>query len=132
MSKLTVNQMKIALDKGLGSVFTKEDVFWILDNLETPKPVVEEFNEQSLSLLAKEIESTYNVRAKEIDTRDVEVDFSLDCYNTVQVDDVNLDDALDVIDIQDIVLEGFKNYKDKLTAAMEQEELMNEVEKLKV
>lgn len=132
MSKLTVNQMKIALDKGLGSVFTKEDVFWVLDNLETTKPVVEEFNEQSLSLLAKEIESTYNVRAKEINTRDVEVDFSLDCYNTVQVNDVNLDAALDVIDIQDIVLEGFKNYKDKLTAAMEQEELMNEVEKLKV
>jgi len=113
-------------------VFTKEDVFWVLDNLETPKPVVEEFNEQSLSLLAEEIESTYNDRAKEINTRDIEVDFSLDCYNTVQVDDVNIDDALDDLDIQDIVLEGYRKWKDKLTAAEEQQKLMNEVEKLKV
>lgn len=134
MSKLTVDQMKIALDKGLGSVFTKEDVFWVLDNLETPKPGFDalELNEDLLYSLAKEIESTYNDRAKEINTRDIEVNFSLDCYNTVQVDDVDIDVALEVIDIQDIVLEGHRKWKDKLIAAEEQQKIMNEVEKLKV
>jgi len=134
MSKLTIDQMKIALDKGLGSVFTKEDVFWVLDNLETPKPGFDalELNEDLLYSLAKEIESTYNDKAKEINTRDIEVNFSLDCYNTVQVDDVDIDVALEVIDIQDIVLEGHRKWKDKLIAAEEQQKIMNEVEKLKV
>ena len=45
MSKLTRQQIDQALDKGVGSIYTKEDVKFLLDNLKQPELV---FTEESM------------------------------------------------------------------------------------
>ena len=51
MSKLTRQQVDKALDEGIGSIYTKEDVKLILDNLKQPELV---FTEESMKLLLQE------------------------------------------------------------------------------
>jgi len=133
MSKLTRQQIDQALDKGVGSIYTKEDVKFLLDNLKQPELV---FTEESMKLLLQEATRIFDNICRQADFSDADVELSLNYNNEIIVESVSVDIS-DHIDIEDIIIQSIDAYEDKVarnntrstteTPVEEQERLINEI-----
>lgn len=133
MSKLTRQQVDKALDEGIGSIYTKEDVKLILDNLKQPELV---FTEESMKLLLQEATKIFDNICRQADFNDADVELSLNYNNEVIVESVTVDIS-DYIDIEDIIIQSIDAFEDKVarnnvqsnneTPVEEQERLINEI-----
>lgn len=133
MSKLTRQQIDQALDEGVGSIYTKEDVKFLLDNLKQPELL---FTEESMKLLLQEATRIFDNICRQADFSDADVELSLNYNNEIIVESVSVDIS-DHIDIEDIIIQSIDAYEDKVarnntqstteTPVEEQERLINEI-----
>ena len=133
MSKLTRQQIDQALDEGVGSIYTKEDVKFLLDNLKQPELL---FTEESMKLLLQEATRIFDNICRQADFSDADVELSLNYNNEIIVESVSVDISYH-IDIEDIIIQSIDAYEDKVarnntrstteTPVEEQERLINEI-----
>ncbi len=135
MSMLTRQQIDEALDKGIGSIYTKEDVKSLLDNLKQPELA---FTEESMKLLLQEATKIFDEICRQADFSDADVELSLNYNNEILVESVFIDIS-DHIDIEDIIIQSIDAFEDKVarnniniqstteTPVEEQERLINEI-----
>lgn len=133
MSKLTRQQVDKVLDEGIGSIYTKEDVKLILDNLKQPELA---FTEESMKLLLQEATKIFDNICRQADFNNADVELSLNYNNEVVVESVSIDIS-DHIDIEDIIIQSIDAFEYKVarnneqsnneTPVEEQERLINEI-----
>jgi len=92
-TKLTIAETISKLEDGFGSIYSKDDVLLILNNLELNETKVESsITKSHLRILKNAIVETINKNREDICTID-DIELSINYHKSIEIDDINFNES---------------------------------------
>ena len=92
-SKLTIAETITKLEDGFGSIYSKDDVLLMLNNLELNETKVESsITKSDLRILKNAIVETINKNREDICTID-DIELSINYHKSIEIDDITFDEC---------------------------------------
>ena len=92
-TKLTIAETITKLEDGFGSIYSKDDVLLMLNNLELNETKVESLITKSdLRILKNTIVETINKNREDICTID-DIELSINYHKSIEIDDINFNES---------------------------------------
>ena len=92
-SKLTIAETITKLEDGFGSIYSKDDVLLMLNNLELNETKVESsITKSDLRILKNVIVETINKNREDICTID-DIELSINYHKSIEIDDINFNES---------------------------------------